>query len=31
VLLAREKIANIALEDALNKQEVFWQEKSKLN
>jgi hypothetical protein len=31
VLLAQEKIANISLEDALNKQEVFWQEKSKLN
>jgi exonuclease III len=31
MLLAEERQANIALEDALNKQEVFWQEKARLN
>jgi hypothetical protein len=31
LLLADEKSANIVLEDALSKQEVFWQEKAKLN
>jgi hypothetical protein len=31
VLLADERLASIAFEDALNKQEAFWQEKAKLN
>jgi hypothetical protein len=31
LLLSDEKLANIVLEDALSKQEVFWQEKAKLN
>jgi hypothetical protein len=31
LLLADEKLAHFAFEEALNKQEVFWQEKAKLN